>query len=183
MSPDPQVSMLNACDAFTGPQEGETLWMILDSVGRATVGRGHELPTIQSAAEVFGISTDEAKPQWDALMKMPPARLAAVYEPVTMLRLTEDRSRTLFRSDLQYSLDECTKRVPGFWSVPIPVAVAVNDINYNTGNVLTFPKFLAFVASGDWVGAATESDRPQLPKRSAATKALILSAMSLQTMT
>jgi GH24 family phage-related lysozyme (muramidase) len=105
-----------------------------------------------------------------------PGRSVEFYETLTDLRLTQEQADALFLSDLAAHVAACQRRVPGFDALPVPIQVACVDIDYNVGDIRKFPHMLACIAACDWAGASEQSNRPQLPARSKATKALILSA-------
>lgn len=170
------MALIDDCVAFTGPQEGCILWPYLDSVGNPTIGVGHLLYSELYARTLFpDVTVGDFDDQWDTLLSTLNDHPASFYETATELRITQAQADALFRSDLDCHIAACQRRVPGFDALPGPVQVACVDIDYNAGDIRKFPKMLACIAAGDWQGAAEESNRPQLPARSEATKALILS--------
>ncbi len=171
------TSLIQACMAFTGPQEGCTLFPYRDSAvaGNATVGYGHLLYGAAYAAQVFGVPLTTLQPQWDDLMTAAVGKTASFYETLTDLRLPQAKADDLFCSDLECHIDKCTGLVPGFAELPQPIQTALVDISFNVGTVAKFPNMLAAIARKDWPAVAVESDRPQLPNRSKATRDLILS--------
>ncbi len=170
--------LIQKCMEFTGPQEGCTLFLYKDNAaaGNSTIGYGHLVYSALYAANLFGVPLTTLQPQWDDLMKAEGGRPARFYETLTDLRLSQEKADDLFCSDLECHVDKCQKIVPGFNGLPQPVQIALVDISFNVGTVAKFPKMLAAVNLKDWPAVAEESDRPQLPNRSKATRDLILSA-------
>lgn len=172
--PYPPADLQTACEAFTGPQEGLELFMYLDGPGNITVGRGHMLYSPIHAAQAFGVDVSVVQPQWDALKVAAPNKRASDYGPLTTLRLTPVQEQDIFATDISTHIFRCRALIGLFDQFPGPVQVAAVDIDYNTkGGIHTFPRFITAVERGDWATAAFESNRPQLPARSAAVKALI----------
>lgn len=169
-----------ACASFTAPQEGRIPFMYRDNAkaGNVTVGCGHLIQNVNVACVEFDSYLTEMQPQFDAVAGAPAGKAAGFYAQFSTLRLTDARIDALLESDLAEHIGNCARIVPGFWQLPGPVQVATVDIDFNVeGGIRTFPHYLAAVAAGDWQEAAVQSNRPQLPARSAATKALILSAV------
>ena len=175
------TSLVQACVNFTGPQEGCELFPYRDNArsGNATVAYGHLLPNAAYAAQVFGVALDILQTQWDDLMKAEGGKPAHFYETLTELRLSQGKADDLFCSDLEFHVDKCARIVPGFMALPQSIQTAVVDLDFNVrGGIETFPKMLAAIARKDWPAVAAESDRPQLPARSKATRDLILSVLA-----
>ncbi len=174
--------LITACMAFTGPLEENILWPYRDNAksGNATVGYGHLLYSPLYASNVFGVPLDTLQPQWDDLMKAEAGKRASFYETVTNLRLTPAQSDELFRSDMWCHIDRCQRAFPAtvFNGLPQPVQIACVDISFNVGSITKFPHFMASCGLGDWPQAAVESNRPQLPARSALVRELILSVLA-----
>ena len=168
-----------ACAAFTALQEGRIPWMYRDNAkaGNVTACCGHLFRTAQEVADVLGVPVEVVRPQFDAVAAARPGMRDTYYSTFSRLRFTDSQIDSLTASDLQEHIGNCARIVPGFWQMPGPVQVAAVDLAFNTGSLSHWPKFCAACEAGNWQEAAVQSNRPQLPARSAATKALILSAV------
>jgi GH24 family phage-related lysozyme (muramidase) len=173
------TDLISACRAFTGPQEGCSLAMYLDNAEdpSVTVAWGHRLATIEDAAAAFGCAPNDPELilDWDDICQKP-GLSAMAYKRFTKWRLTVAQADAIFDADLQQHIANCQHRVYGFYRFPQPAQVVCVDIDLNVkGGIITFPKMTMAMAAGDWATAADESDRPQLPARSLATRSLLLS--------
>lgn len=174
------MTLIESCIAFTGRQEGFCAWPYLDTESNVTIGFGIMCPTAVALANLFGLTSPAGiapiAEQFSAVKSSEPGKCSGYYEQFSKIRMPLDRAQEIMAQRLGSSITQCRKRIPEFDALPIPVATAAVDIDYNVkGGIGSFPSFCAAVARGDWAAAAVESDRPQLPKRSADTRALILS--------
>lgn len=175
MAPDPHAIIKPCCD-FTGPQEGNILWPYLDNAEdpSVTVGRGHKLYTAKYAALIFGLDISIVQPQWDSLKRQKAGLRAEEYEGFTSLRLTPEKSQSLFEGDIFQHILNCRDYVPDFMTLPLEVQITCCDIDFNVkGGIRTFPKMLAAIEARDWAKVQQESDRPQLQARSQAVRELL----------
>jgi hypothetical protein len=105
-------------------------------------------------------SPDDVLAGWDALHRQPGGKAASFYVSVTPLRLTDAAIDALQSARLSGIAAALYAHFGGAWSTfPWQVQAALISIGYAAGAedlIAGWPRLHAFLAAGDWAGAATE---------------------------
>lgn len=170
---------------FVG-SEGRIEHMYLDKKGYVTVGVGFMIPT-QEAALSYPFLNEDGEPasdeqkmaEWRTIAAMEKNHVASWYEDSTELWITNEFMNEKLDSLIDESFVDLKKVFPDLGVYPSPARVALQDMMYNLG-LTKFKKFtnlIAAVKKLDWVLAASESHRLDIPDdRNDAVRDLLLKA-------
>lgn len=170
----------------------------LDSVGKVTVGVGHLIPNKMAVGTVTmykvvnklpGIiaTAQEKQKEYDTILKQKRGYKAEWYAKYTTLAMKDSDSTALLNRHIDTFYKELTtiyKKAKGypddFDNMDKNIQAALFDMIFNLGakKITTkFPTFNKALKSGDWIKAATESNRPQIsPQRNIYVKNKFLAA-------
>jgi GH24 family phage-related lysozyme (muramidase) len=168
---------------FNRPLEGRVNYMYLDTKGLVSAGVGNLIDATKKAltaptaeeraaslrmagqldwrAEDGSVATPEqVAAEWDLVKSRMSlaSRGGGAYRSLTSLRISEEEiDRFVF-----VKLDQFEHHLKGrhefatFDSWPADAQLGLLSMSWGLGPAFKFPKFQAFVAAGDWNGAATE---------------------------
>jgi hypothetical protein len=168
---------------FNNPLEGRVHWMYLDVKGLVSTAVGilidasrtplqapteEEREVSHRMARRFawrredGTLADdqEIDDEWDSVKSMMEfaSHGGGTFESRTTLRLTDDEVDRIVFDKLDEMEGVLTSRpeFAGFADFPADAQLGLLSMSWGMGPMFRFPRFQAFVASGDWAGAATE---------------------------
>lgn len=182
--------------------EGFSPHFYLDTTSHVTVGYGVMLPDAAATATIQmfhrttrrAATTREKAAEWSVIRRLYPPGTdlnlpATTFAPHTTLIITQAEADRLFEEKLNEFIPILRANYPGFDTFPEDAQVAMLDMVYNLGNGIhaTFVNFTRAINNPngpDWVTAARESNRPQVPaKRNLEVYNLFISAANAQAAT
>ena len=153
--------------------EGNVPHMYLDRKGYVTVGVGHLLSTVAAAQKLPFMdgktkkkaTAEEIKADFEAVSKLPKAKLAPFYTPHTKLVLTQSEIDALTASHIDNFHRELKRTYFTFDFHPKEVRLALFDMVFTLGRrglITKFPEFNKAIQNKGWQKAAKESNRPDV---------------------
>lgn len=186
---------------FFKEHEASVPYLYRDSEGYPTVGVGHLVANVESAAKIpfrYGYpwqpgrpaTQDEIKRGYEFLPPQSnPPRTHERYNPtennVVPLYLSEQDQATLLKQDIREHAERVTQKFELFDTLPKAARQALLDMQFNMGGRFTekrWPKLFNAVQKRDWETAAHESYRYQIGKnRNESVKTLFLQSLNDET--
>lgn len=139
-----------------------------DTKGIITVGGGLNVNHFDKYASLNWVhkdtgqcaTPDEIKTAYDYIKQTPFGNYRAdFYKTYTDLRLTDDEIDVQLKKHLQNDLEQIRRVMPFFDKLPAGVQDVVMDIQYNTGHIERFPKFIRAIQDKNIRGIVEESHR------------------------
>lgn len=173
--------------------EGDIKYMYLDTAkpkSKVTIGYGKMLPSAEYAATIpflidgKSASANQIKQDWYTVYNSVSginSYSASHFKEMTKVRITKETAKKLTLNHIKKNISDLRRIFPDFDSYPIPAQEAMLDMVYNLGikgkNIKSFPTLSKHIKDRNFVGAARESNRPQLsPTRNKHVKDLFLKA-------
>jgi GH24 family phage-related lysozyme (muramidase) len=149
--------------------EGRIRYLYLCSSGHVTIGVGHTLPDVKEALQLpfrtdgEGIAMPgQIRTGYDAVRCAKLDMRPEYYRGFTQLELMNDAITGLLVSDVNGVLRQVRRCLANFDVLPSGAQEAVVDMGFNLGVgrlMKEYPRMLAAIAAGDWIGAAAEAHR------------------------
>jgi RHS repeat-associated protein len=150
-------------------------YMYRDTTGHVTIGVGHHILNVDSAKRIkFMIDGRPATPKeiseaYKAVLDHNASlnTKATAFENVSPLRVEEGTITTLLTKDIKVAEAGAKGIFPDFDSYPESVQTSIVDMAFNLGVSklrVEFPKFVDAVRKKDWLTAAQESHRRDIPE-------------------
>lgn len=139
-----------------------------DTKGIITVGGGLNVNHFDKYASLNWVhkdtgqcaTPDEIKTAYDYIKQTPFGNYRAdFYKTYTDLRLTDDEIDVQLKKYLQNDLEQIRRVMPFFDKLPAGVQDVIIDIQYNTGHIERFPKFIRAIQDKNIRGIVEESHR------------------------
>jgi GH24 family phage-related lysozyme (muramidase) len=147
-------------------EEGNVPWLYLDSLGLVTVGVGHLVTSVASAAMLpFALPSGGAAGaaaicrEYDQVQVLEAGQLTGYYALRTTLRLSQAAIDGLLDADLASLALALEHRLRGFVGYPAPAREALLDMGFQlgpSGLLDKFPRMCAAAANGEWAVCAEE---------------------------